>query len=111
MADVIRGTTPSVSYKVRSDLSGLDCYLTFEHARGLVTKTGDDLTVTTGSDDRGEYTLITAKLTQRETLGFPEGGHVKVQVRAVNQDGSTAFATYVAKFKADEVLLERVLPL
>lgn len=111
MQDVIPGTTPDVSFKLRQDLTGLLAYMTFEHSRGQLTKSGTDLTITTGTDASGDYTLVTTTLTQHDTLSFPERGIIKVQIRACNQDGSTALATKKREFRMDEVLLQKELPL
>ena len=111
MRQVIPGTTPSIGVKVRSDLTGMLVYLTFEHRGGPVTKSGEDLTIEHGTDRYGDYTVVSATLTQAETLGFPEKGTVKVQVRACNADGSTAYATEAGRFQVGEVLLDGEIPL
>lgn len=101
---MIRGTTPTVSISVDENLEGWEVYVTFQHANGNITKTGDGLAI-----QCGDVSVVSVPLSQEDTLAFPEGHTVKVQMRAVNAEG-TAIATEVGRFRADEVLLESVIP-
>ena len=101
---MIRGTTPTVTIEVGCDLTGYDCYATFEWDRGQLTKSGDALEVVGGA-----VSTVTVRLTQADTLSFPEDRTVKVQLRAV-KDGD-AIATEVGTLTASEVLLEEEIPL
>ena len=95
MQEIIRGTTPTVTVTVGTDLTGWTAYMTFEHSRGILTKSGDDVTVTA--------TTVACRLTQEDTLSFPEGGLVKVQVLWVDAVGD------VVGTKCDENSVFRVL--
>ena len=73
MQVVIRGTTPSIVLSgLDQDLTTWDVYATFEwdvsinHERytGQITKSGNDLTVTS--------TSVSVQLSQEDTLAFPE---------------------------------------
>lgn len=100
---MIRGTTPTIT------ITGIDAtdwdsvWLTFEHAGGQLTKTGEALETTSDG--------VAVKLSQADTLSFPEGCVVKVQLRAERDAGDTAIACEVMRFTAGEVLLEEVIPL
>lgn len=101
---MIRGTTATVTIEVGCDLTGYDCYATFEWDRGQLTKSGDQLEV-----EGGSVSTVTVHLSQADTLSFPENRTVKVQLRAV-KDGD-AIATEVGTLTASEVLLEEEIPL
>ena len=106
-----RGTTPTVKLVIANkdgsdcDLSGYDLYVTFEESGRdgvTLTKREDDEGVTvTHADNK---TSVSVRLTQKETLSFAVGSTVKVQVRAKHLN--TAIASGIAKFKAEEILLE-----
>lgn len=102
---MIRGTTPTVSITVDENLEGWEVYVTFQHAGGNLTKTGGELAITCG-----DRSVVACPLSQADTLSFPEGRTVKVQMRAVETATGTAIATEVGRFNADEVLLESVIP-
>lgn len=100
---MIRGTTPTVTISVGTDLTGWDVFVTFESTKGQLTKSGNDLAVTPG-----DTSTVDVPLTQEDTLSFPEGRTVKVQLCAV-KDGQR-IATKVGEITASEVLYEGVLP-
>ena len=54
---MIRGTTPTVTIEVGCDLTGYDCYATFEWDRGQLTKSGDALEV-----EGGAVSTVTVRL-------------------------------------------------
>lgn len=103
--NVWRGTTPTVTVQVASDLSGMGIHLTFKCGGKRITKTGDDLEVTVEDD----VTTIVTALSQEDTLSFKAGSPVRVQVRAVQDDGEVALASNIGMLSVAPVLLEGVL--
>ena len=105
-----RGTTPTVKLTITSpsgepcDLTDCEIHVTFEGAGKQIVKRESDISVMT----EGGATVLGVDLTQEETLSFPEGRKVRVQVRA--KDGSgRAIASSIAEFMADEILEEGVI--
>lgn len=108
---MIPGTTPTMSFNIPGDWTIFDSvWVTFEHSAGQLTKHGTDISEVVYSEETGKST-VSLKLTQEDTLSFPEKEKVTVQVRAEKDNGETAAATRVGKFKVEEVLLEKVIPL
>lgn len=115
-----RGTTPTIVAKVNADISDMTIYLAFRiskvkggsksscgssYNKDLMVFTGDRLSV----DYHDDKTYISCKLTQEETLKFPENSIIEVQVRAVKYDGDVAIATTIATVDAKRILQEGVL--
>ena len=79
-------------------------YVTIQSVFGQqITKTGDDLTIT--SDNTGS--VIVFMLTQEETLRLSEGD-ASIQVRFINSDG-IAMATNIAPIQIKRILLPGVI--
>lgn len=101
---MIRGTTPDYLLTLDGvDLAGQTVYVTIGQGHRKLTKTGDDLTVTT--DEHGSS--IAFSLSQEDTLGL-SAGSASVQVRFIDSDG-VAQATEKAVLTVDDVLLEKVI--
>jgi len=104
-----RGTTPTVVLRVTNDdgsdidLTGQHLYVTFEERGGVeLTKRETDEGVEVTHVEPATEVAVT--LTQAETLKFRTGRQVRVQVRST--DGTTAVATDIGGFAAEEILLD-----
>lgn len=104
---MVRGTTPTFMFKLKGSVDltqASQVYVTFSDIseKELLTKGGDDLTITS------EY--VSVYLDQAETLALPE--KVKVQLNWLYQDGSkTKRACSVKKvINNDTNLLDKELP-
>ena len=97
---VPRGTTPTFSLTLTDvDLTQADSvYVTFAQGRTVITKTGDDLTVSA--------TAIEVALSQEETLRF-YSGHVQIQANWIVS--GLRFATDIAQYAFTRQLLQEVL--
>ena len=100
-----RGTTPTITVKVNSDLSDLNVNLALD-AGTLIVKTGDDLSV----EVEDGVTTVSTTLTQEDTLSMTSGKDCQVQIRAYKSDGSTAMATTIGVIPVERILEEGVLP-
>jgi len=107
---VRRGTTPTVKVRVKSkdgtalDLTDAYVYLTLkENVSGghEITKSGENVTVEVSNND----SLVSADLTQSDTLALTAGREVEVQVRGKTQGGK-ALATSIPAFKVGKILLD-----
>ena len=98
-----RGTTPTYTLTVDTDLTGWTCYVTLKGLGKKLDLEGDRLTLATVTPVDGQQTVttITFGLTQKETLAFKEG-KAEVQVRAI-KDG-TAIATDIAPLTVGRIL-------
>ena len=103
--NIWRGTTPTVTVRVAADLTDMGIHLTFKGGGKRITKTGDDLDVTVEDD----VTTIVTSLTQEDTLSLKAGSPVRVQVRAVQDDGEVALASTIGMLSVAPILLEGVL--
>ena len=104
MVQVVRGTTPALPLTIDTDLTdGWNVYGTFEWpGGGPLVKAAESVTKTT----------VTVKLTQAETLAFPEGAIVDVQV--VGERAGEVVKTEwceTARFVAGKALYEGTFPL
>ena len=104
MVQVVRGTTPSLPLTIDADLTdGWSVYGTFEWPGGEpLVKAAESVTKDT----------VTVKLTQAETLAFPEGAIVDVQV--VGERGGEVVKTEwgeQARFVAGRTLYEGTFPI
>lgn len=77
-----RGETPTIPLVVDFDLTEWECYVILKAEHRKLKLGGDRLVLTKSGDN----TSIDFKLTQQETLAFPEGV-CEVQVKAY-KDGS-----------------------
>ena len=80
-----RGTTPRVTVTAPIDLTPMTVYLTFKQGSAEATLTNADFEAFAYADGK---TTISASLTQEQTLAFEAGERVRVQVRAVQSDGT-----------------------
>lgn len=105
-----RGTTPTITLTVTNedgsalDLTGQDIYVTL-HLRGDsssndITKRETDMTVET----EGIASVLSIPLTQAETLGWPEGGTLEVQLRC--KGAGIARATNITAICVERILLD-----
>lgn len=99
---MIRGTTPTITLEVDTDLSEWTVYVTMKGAGGAVELTNPRLEFA----DEGEAHLIMLALTQQETLRLRPGA-CEVQIRAVKDD--VAVATNIAKLDVGRILKEGVI--
>lgn len=95
-----RGTTPTISVAVDTDLSSWPTiYLSLYGAGSKLDLDKDRLTVT----KMATGCTLTATLTQAETLAFTDGQLAQVQVRAKSADGS-AIATEIGTVNVRGIL-------
>ena len=99
-----QGTTPALVLRVKDkDLTEATVFASIRTGTNVVTKTGEDLTVTTDDGD----SLIVCTLTQNETLKLNTGDAL-VQVRYITSDGN-AYATTKAKLNVNDVIYKNVI--
>ena len=96
---MIRGTTPTHTFKTKVDLRGVDClYVTYsQNGRTVLEKTLEDCTV--------EEDSIQTELTQQETLLFDDRSDmpVFVQIRVRFPNGK-AMASKIIRTTAEKIL-------
>lgn len=101
---MIRGTTPDYLLTIEGyDLTNKTVFVTIRQGSTIITKSGDQLTISVD----GEKTTIAVTLTQLDTLRLSVG-KAEVQVRFIDSNG-VARATDRAELTVDKVLLERVI--
>lgn len=106
---MINYTTPTIYLTVEEhDLSGMDVYVSLEQGNIELTKSGDDITVTTTTHDQVTDTNISVPLTQQETAAFNFDGKVSVQVNFINSQG-VRDATEIKKVSVFRNLLDKVI--
>lgn len=99
-----RGTTPTNTFTVNADVSTATVYITYSQGgQTVVEKTGDDLTITTEIVDETATSTIVTTLTQEETLAMNTSVKVRIQLRAVYEDG-TAIASGIIERSVGEIL-------
>lgn len=99
-----QGTTPALVLRVKDkDLTEATIFASIRTGTNVVTKTGDDLTVTTDDGD----TLVTMTLTQNETLKLNTGDAL-IQIRYIDENG-LAWATTKAKVTVKDVIYKEVI--
>lgn len=95
-----RGTTPKIRYLLEQDISEFPVvWLTLQDKRGHEVNI-DKSRMSFSQTEEGN--LITASLTQEETLSFSEG-EIEVQIRAKDALGD-AYKTDISKTTADRIL-------
>lgn len=99
-----RGTTPTLRITVGADITDMDIYLALRTGRKLLVKTNEALGIEVDGEGEDAKTVITAPLTQADTLGMQEGRACEVQVRAVKDDGTVAIATTIGKLDVERIL-------
>ena len=100
MADevIARGTTPILTFDVDIDTTAINaCYVTILGA-DEIEKTGQDVALDEGT--------ISVALTQEDTLKLT--GLVKMQIRAVMNDGAVV-ASNIVEIYAQDVLKDEVI--
>ena len=96
-----RGTTPTLECALDVSVEGAEYFVTLEQGETEITKTNADCTL---SED-GK--VITAVLSQEETLSLDPAAVASIQVR-YKLDGK-AYATNIVAVRVDDVLLEEVI--
>lgn len=88
---MIRGTTPTFKLLLSDEevnlTQALNVYATFKQGTVLITKTGEDLTVTEHEVD--------VYLNQEESLKFKEGDKLEVQLNWTYNDGKRACSNII----------------
>lgn len=106
---MINYTTPTITLTVEGvDISGQDIYVTLEQGKIELTKSGEDLTVTTDTHDQVTDTVIVFVLTQEESAAFRFNSAVSVQVNWISSQGVRA-ATEIKTVGVMRNLLDRVV--
>ena len=103
-----RGSTPILTVTViGEDLTQSEVYLTIRQGETLLTKKtpSEDASIWMVKD--GDNTVISAVLSQEETLAFNNGSSV-VQIRWVEEDG-TAHVSDIGTIILTDVLLKGVI--
>lgn len=104
---VRRGTTPTLRFDVPFDLTGCDeVRVAFRprarHARTVVKTLGQiEMEYSAG------VTSVAVLLSQADTLGWPAGSDVEVQVRY--RTGDVADATGICRLRVERILEEGVI--
>ena len=98
---MIRGTTPTHTFKVNVNLSNAEViYLTYKQGdKVTIEKTKEDMEITP--------TTISVRLTQEDTLAFTKAS-VEVQIRARFSDG-TAIASNIMRATSERILKNGVI--
>lgn len=104
-----RGTTPTITATVNADISHMSIHLAFKVGSTLIVKTGEDLEVSTVTEDGKTSTVIVAVLSQEETLKMKSGKECEVQIRAVEANGTIAIATTIGSIPVKRILEEGVI--
>ena len=107
---MIRLTTPTHSFTFDSDPS-LYARILITYKQGsriVLNKEKEDLTVEEKQEGGETVWVASFRLTQEETKGFSANGAVKIQVRALAEDG-TAFASEKYSLPVEDVLNDEVL--
>lgn len=103
---MIRGTTPTFTFKIQSSVPVTtlsEAFITFKQLKKVVLEKGlSDCTVDT------ENNTITLELSQAETLLFEESIMAEVQLRVRLQDNS-ALASDVKRIDVHRILKEGVI--
>ena len=107
---MINYTTPTIYLTVENvDLSGQkDVYVSLEQFGLELTKSGEDITVSTTTHDQITDTNISVPLTQEESAAFEFGKEVQVQVNWIDSQG-VRDATEIKKIKVFRNLLDEVI--
>lgn len=102
-----RGTTPTHIFKSNVDLSTAEAlFVTYKQANTIrIEKTLEDVTI---EQDEEENSVISAVLTQDETLGLKATGLVNIQVRARYPDGKT-IASNIVEAPVNAILKEGII--
>lgn len=98
---MIRGTTPTHIFETDVDLRDFRIYISYKQ-RGsvIVEKTNEDCEITA--------TQVSVKLSQEDTLKFNIDAPVRIQIRAVVENGD-AIASDIIDTPAREILKDGVI--
>jgi len=107
---MINYTTPTITLKVEDvDISsGFDVYATLEQGKHKLTKTGNDLTLTTETVQQHTHTIITFELSQTESGSFDYARYVDVQVNWLDGNDKRG-ATEIKTIEVMRNLLNEVI--
>ena len=106
---MIRYTTPTIQLTVEgADLTDNDVYVTLQQGNVKLTKSGEDLTVTTETVLQQTNSIILFTLSQEESASFKMNSNVQVQVNWISASGVRA-ATEIANIGAFANLLDEVI--
>ena len=97
---VARGATPTFTLTFREGIDltqAASVYVTFSSGKSVITKTGEDLTLTENT--------IGVFLSQKDTLSFPIG-EVEVQANWITSNNKRVVSE-ISKVKIDKQLLDR----
>lgn len=99
---MIRGTTPTLRFKINSDLGKLACgFVTFVQSnKNILEKTLDHCEIVDNT--------LSVTLTQEETLLFDSQKYVDMQIR-VKTDTGKALASNVVRCNCGDILKEGVI--
>ena len=105
---MINYTTPTITLTVEGvDISAFDVYVTLEQGKTELTKSDDDLTITTETVQQITNTIISFTLSQTESAKFDYSRYVNVQVNWLNN--GTRNATEIETIEVMRNLLDRVI--
>lgn len=98
-----RGTTPTLEITVAglTRIEVEDLYLTLKQGDTVIEKTKDDVTI--------DCDVITAELTQEETLSLTARMDVAMQLRVLSTN-NTAYASNIVTVPVEAILKEGVIP-
>lgn len=96
-------TTPTLNINTDVDLSAYEVELTLACRGSKIIHDATRLTI----EATPAGSQITDTLTAQETLSFPAGAQVKVQIRAKN--GETVMASNIGVLSVDEILNDAVM--
>lgn len=101
---MINYTTPTLYARVKNFdcTTGYDVYVSLEQSCHQLDKSGSDLTL----ELDGEDTLISVKLTQKESAMFDFNGKVFVQINVIDENGYRA-ATGIKQIPVMRNLLDK----
>ena len=101
-----QGTTPAIVYTIGgADLSAMTAYVSFLSNNNVLTKTGNNVSMT--YDSESNTTTVVCCLTQEETLAMMKGS-VKTQIRFVDS-ANNAYATDKASIAVSDVIYKEVI--
>lgn len=97
-----RGTTPTNTITVDTDLRGMRVYVTYQQGGvNVIEKTNENITI------QADKVIVT--LTQEETLGLmSRGKDVYVQIRAISPSG-VAIASNIMQTTVEGILKDGVI--
>ena len=105
---MINYTTPTITLTVEGvNISAFDIFVTLEQGKTELTKSGNDLTISTETVGQITNTIITFELSQIESAKFDYSRYVDVQVNWF--DNGTRNATEIEKIEVMRNLLDRVI--